>query len=175
MNASRTDAKLLAIGRLVGTHGVRGELKLHTFNPQSEAVVDGVQVVLRKNDTDQTKEVASVRPHKRVLLVTIAGCDSMTAAEALVGSDVYIDEADLPETGPDELYHFELMGMEVVTVDGRELGKIVDVMTTAAHDVCTVRGQGREHLIPLIADVIDSIDKTARRLVIDPLPGLLDL
>ncbi len=183
--ASEQDAKLLSIGRLVGTHGIRGELKLLTYNPQSEAIFPGIRVALMRpghRDADGKKAAApemkvltAVRPHQRLLLIRFDDCDSMTSAEAWVGAEVCVAASDLPESGPDELYHYELIGMDVVTVDGTELGRVVEILETGANDVCTVRGRGREYLIPLIAEVVKTIDKEARRLVIDPLPGLLDL
>lgn len=176
---------LLPIGRLVGTHGIRGELKLLTYNPQSETIVPGVRVTLitpRRRDAEEThanvaerKVITTVRPNKRVLLIRFDDCDSMSSAETWVGAEVCVAASELPEAGPDELYHYELIGMTVVTVDGSELGQVVEIIETGANDVCAVRGRGREYLIPLIADVVKTIDKQARRLVIDPLPGLLDL
>ncbi len=166
---------ILPIGRIVGTHGVRGELKLLLFNPESEAITEGLTLVLRKADREKSLVVTSLRPHKRFLLIRLQECDSMTAAEEWIGADACIHPADLPPIGPDEIYHHELLGMQVATVEGRELGRIIEILETPAHDVCTVRGSGREYLIPLVAHVIREVDKVHQRLIIDPPSGLLDL
>lgn len=166
---------MLPIGRIVGTHGVRGELKLLMFNPESEAVTEGLVLILRKGVQEKAVVVSSLRPHKRFLLIRLQGCDSMTAAEEWIGADACVDPGDLPPTGPDEIYHHELLGMHVATVDGRELGRVVEILETPAHDVCTVRGAGREYLIPLVAQVIREVDKVHQRLIVDPPDGLLDL
>jgi len=170
-----TSTNILAIGRIVGTHGIRGDLKLLTFNPDSEAITPGIRVTLRSAELMSEKTIDSVRSHKRLLLIRLEGCNSMTEAEALVGAEVCLSADDLPEIGPDELYHYELMGMDVVTAEGTHLGRIVEILTTGAHDVCTIRGGGHEYMVPLIASVVKEVDKSARRLIIDPLPGLLDL
>jgi len=92
----------------------------------------------------------------------------------LIGYEVCVHEQELPAVGPDEVYHYQLIGMTVVTTAGDEIGLVTDVMPTPANDVCVVRAGAREHLIPLIADVVKEVDRQQRRLIIDPLPGLLD-
>jgi 16S rRNA processing protein RimM len=166
--------QLVPLGQVVNTHGTRGELRVRPFNPRSTLLRAGASVMLRRGDETQQRYVRSVRPHKHFLLLTLDGCDSMTAAQALIGSEVCVLEADLPPPGPDEIYHYQLIGMTVATTAGRELGTIVEVLTTPSNDVCVVRGGGREHLIPFIADVVKNVDRDHRRLIIDPLPGLLD-
>jgi len=173
--SATSEAQRLVIGRVVGTHGVRGEIKVLTFNPDSEAIVPGILLFLSGDAEPRTAVVRSVRPHQRFLLVTLDKCQSMNEAEAVVGRDIAVESSALPPLDPDEIYHFELVGMNVVTVDGSALGRIVEVLTTGANDVCSVRGSGREYLIPMIADVIRSIDRDSRTMVIEPLPGLLDL
>lgn len=165
---------LVALGDVVNTHGIRGELRFRLYNPASRTLRPGVDVVLRRGDTLRTYRVVALRPHQRVLLVQLAGCDSMTAAEALVGCEVCVPETDLPPLAEHEIYHRELLGMTVVTIGGLTLGVIDEIIPTGSTDVCVVRGAGREHLIPLIADVVRELDRVGRRLVIEPLPGLLE-
>jgi len=144
------------------------------FNPQSTTLHPGSRIVLRRASDIQERRVTALRRHKRFLLLTLDGCDSMDAARALVGYEVCVHEHDLPAVGPDEVYHYQLVGMTVVTTGGDEVGRIAEVMPAPANDVCVVRAGGREHLIPMIAEVVKEVDQQRRRLVIDPLPGLLD-
>ena len=95
-------------------------------------------------------------------------------AVALTGMRVLVREADLPVPDEGEFYAYELEGFTVVTNDGRTLGTIAETFPTGLNDVWVVRGDGREHLIPIIADVVREIDRTGRRVVIEPMPGLLD-
>lgn len=155
-------------------HATRGELRMLPFNPQSTTLCAGSTVLLRRDTDVQERRVDALRRHNRFLLLTLEGCDSMDAARELIGYEVCVREQDLPATGPDEVYHYQLIGMTVVTTAGEALGVVADVMSTPAHDVCVVRAGTREHLIPLIADVVKEVDRQQRRLVIDPLPGLLD-
>src|SRR5262249_38183975 len=82
--------------------------------------------------------------------------------------------ADLPALAEDEYYHHEVVGFTVETLDGTVVGTIAGTMTNGLHDVWEVRAGAREHLIPVVADVVRAIDRAARRVRIDPTPGLLD-
>ena len=83
-------------------------------------------------------------------------------------------EADLPALADDEFYHHEVLGFSVETLDGTVLGTISGTMTNGLHDVWEVHDGQREYLIPVVADVVRTIDRPARRVSIEPLPGLLD-
>jgi 16S rRNA processing protein RimM len=169
-----SEQDLIAIGRVGTTHGLRGELRVQLFNPDSTAIQPGAEVVLRRHDRETRRQVRSVRPHKRLLLVIFVDCASIEDAEGLVGSDVCVAKDDLPPVGAGEIYHFELVGMAVVTTTGEDLGTVAEVLAVSSNDICVVRNGPREYLIPMIADVIKQVDRERRRLVIEPLPGLLD-
>jgi 16S rRNA processing protein RimM len=118
--------------------------------------------------------IRSAAPHGRgYVLMALDGVDDRTAAEHLVGCTVLVRATDLPPPAPDEFYWHEIVGFRVATIDGRELGTIVETFTNGAHDVWVVRGE-REHLIPVVDEVVRVIDREARVAVIDPPAGLLD-
>jgi 16S rRNA processing protein RimM len=165
---------LIALGDIVNTHATHGEVRVRPFNPDSTALGPGCTVVLRRGAQQQERRVRTLRPHKHFLLVAFEGCESMDAAEALIGWEVCVPETDLPPAGPDEIYHYQLVGMTVRTIEGAEIGTVAEVLSLASNDVCVVRANEREHLIPLIADVVKQIDREQRQLIIDPVPGLLD-
>ena len=171
---STPDATLVALGRIVNVHATRGELRLLPHNPDSATLKSGSVVRLHRGEDRQCRRVDAIRRHKRFLLLTLEGCDSMAAAEALVGYDVCVSEAELPPPGPDEIYYFQLLGMAVVNTAGEPVGVVADVFSTGGNDVCVVRAAAKEHLIPLVADIVKSVDIERRCLIIDPLPGLLD-
>src|SRR5438093_336493 len=100
--------------------------------------------------------------------------DDRGAAEALVGARVLVRTTDLPPPAEDEFYYHEVVGFRVETTGGESLGAVAETFPTGLNDVWVVRGGGREHLIPVVADVVRAIDRAARRIVIEPLPGLLE-
>lgn len=169
-----TPDTLIPLGEIVNVHATHGELRVRLFNPTCALLACGSAIVLRRGTEEQRRRITAVRPHKHLLLVRLEGCESMTAAQALIGCEVCVREADLPPTESDEVYHYQLKGMTVVTTAGEEIGIVADVLAIASNDVCVVRADAGEYLIPLIADVVTHIDREQRRLVIDPLPGLLD-
>lgn len=171
---NRAPVRVIPLGTLVSPHGTRGEVRLRLFNPESVTIQAQSTVLLQRADQRQQCRVTAVRRHKQLLLLSIEGCTSMDAARALVGWEVCVPEQELPAPAPGEVYHYELRRMTVVTTTGVELGRIADVLVTAGNDVCVVRDGTREYLIPLIADVVKAVDRTAQRLIIEPLPGLLE-
>jgi 16S rRNA processing protein RimM len=165
---------LIPLGKLVGTHATYGEIRMRPFNPESATLGVDCTVVLCRGAERHIRRICAVRRHKHYLLLSLEGCDSMDAARQLVGCEVCVDERALPAAGPGEVYHYQLIGMTVVTVTGADVGAVAEVLHTPANDVCVVRAGEQEHLIPLIADVIVEIDHVQRRLVIRPLPGLIE-
>ena len=165
---------LIALGHVTKTHATRGELRLRLFNPASVALAAGSRVVLRRGEEQCERSVRAVRGRGQSLLLTFEGCESMSAAEALIGYEVCVRQTDLPPAGTGEVYHYELVGMTVVTTAGVEIGTVSEVLSVPSNDVCVVRAGTREHLVPLIADVVKQLDREQRRIVIDPLPGLLE-
>jgi 16S rRNA processing protein RimM len=82
--------------------------------------------------------------------------------------------ADLPLLRENEFYHVQIIGLTVITSEGREIGRVIGIMETGSNDVYIVRGQGKEYLIPAIRDVISNIDLAAGTITITPMEGLLD-
>lgn len=167
--------RMVALGRIVNTHGIRGELRVLPYNPDTEALHAGTEVSLRHAGSTRSVRVESSRRHKNLILITIAGIASMTDAEALVGSEVEVAADALPAPSDGEAYHFQLIGLEVITTAGERVGVVEEIFTTAANDVCIVRAEGgREVLIPYVDNIIREVDLDNRKLVIEPIPGLLE-
>jgi 16S rRNA processing protein RimM len=162
------------VGELGSPHGLRGELRLWPYQPGAPSLSKGRPVLLAHDGACVAATVARAARHGRAMVIAFDGVRDRTAAAALVGAHVLVRTADLPAPDPGEFYHHELHGFVVVTTDGRALGTIAETFATGLNDVWVVRGGGREHLIPIIADVVRTIDRDARRVVIEPLPGLLD-
>ena len=171
----RNDAALVELGGIVNLHGIRGEMRLLPHNPDTTLITGTSELVLvRRDGTRETRRVRGARRHKQFVLLTLEGVDSADAAQALIGCRVAVPRTALPPAGPNAVYHADLIGCAVVTTDGADLGQVREMLVTGSSDICVVRGAGREHLIPMIADVIVQIDVPTRRIVVRPLPGLLD-
>jgi len=172
--SSGTNTDLVALGTIVNTHGIRGEVRLLPYNPSTDAVTPGLRATLIRDAARRDAKVLSVRAHKQFLLLTFEGISSVSAAEGLIGYELCVPVETLPVLAEGEAYHFQLVGLSVFTRSGEHLGTVQQVLTTAANDVCVVFDGQREILIPFIADVVKDVDTQHGRLIIDPLPGLLD-
>ena len=93
---------------------------------------------------------------------------------ALRGAIVMVAAAALPPAAPSEFYYFQALGCEIVTTTGLPVGTIEEVFSNGANEVWVVRDRSSEHLVPVIEDIVKSIDLAARRIIIEAVPGLLD-
>ncbi len=167
--------ELVELGRIVNRHGIRGEVRLLPHCAESEALAASGELWLRRPDgTAERRPIVSMRPHKQFLLLQLEGVTTANDAEALIGCTVAVPRAQLPPLAPEAVYHIDLIGCAVRTTSGEELGTVAEMIVTGSNDVCVVRRGSREYLIPLVADVIEVLDVSARTIVVRPLPGLLD-
>jgi 16S rRNA processing protein RimM len=174
--------RLIPLGEIVGTHGVRGLLRFHPYESSASPPPTGLGLYLFPGsvapDLDASRArtivLEEARRHGNVVLLRVDGVGSIEAAEALVGLVVAIREADLPSAAPGEIYVYQLAGLEVFTNAGERLGTIERSFSNGANEVLVVHDGPRELLIPMIADVVRAIDLAGHRVVIEPIPGLLD-
>lgn len=162
------------IGNIVALFGIRGELKVRLLTdiPNRFTELEAVHV-----GTDHLPyRIQSVRPYKgEMIVMKLEGIDDANAAEALRGLDLQIPESKLAKLPPDSYYQHDILGLHVFTMDGRDLGRVDDIIVTGSNDVYTIKSaEGKQVLIPAIKDVIKQIDLIRRTMYIDPLPGLLD-
>jgi 16S rRNA processing protein RimM len=163
------------IGVITGAHGLKGAIRLRPDNPDSTVLVPGMRIMVEGSAGREEHRIVSVAPLGHgALRLTLTEIGDVNSSAALKGRVVTIDAADLPAAKPGEFYYFQALGCAVVTVDGRPLGTVAEIFHTGANDVMVVRDGAREILVPVIADVVRAIDLAARRVTIDPIPGLLD-
>lgn len=166
---------LVELGRIVNRHGVRGEFRLLPHCAESVAIAAAACLwLVSPAGTAERRRVIATRPHKRFVLMQLEGVATADAAEALIGYTVGLPRAELPALAPGAVYHTDLIGCAVRTTAGAALGTVRELIVTGSNDVCVVGDGAREYLIPLIADVIETLDPAARLIVVRPLSGLLD-
>ncbi len=120
-------------------------------------------------------EVKRARLHKKRVLLHLKGVENRDAAEALRGQLVEVAIEDAVSLETDEYYEFQLVGLQIETESGEDLGELVEILDTqGANDVYVVYGLHGEILLPAIEDVIREVDLDAGRMVVQLLPGLWD-
>jgi len=115
-------------------------------------------------------EIASVRASGDGLIASSPGVPDRTAAEALRGARIFIARSQFPKPAADEFYWADLIGLEVVNREGQALGSVVGLIDTGPHSVLRIQppvAEGVEVLIPFVSAYVDSVDLTARRIVVD--------
>lgn len=147
------------VGRVVGAHGIRGEIKVLPYGSSEElAALVRSKLYIGAEGEPVLHKVVQVRCHKMGLIVELAGVTTRSRAETLAGLEVSIDSDDLPALPEGEYYQSQLIGMEVRTSDGKGLGKIGNIISTGSNDVYEITGPNGEILIPAIKDVILEVD-----------------
>lgn len=175
MHTSEVD-ELIPIGKLISTHGIKGEMKLFPYSGSCESLSHNPNVLLVSPKGVQTDlEIRRVSSGGGKHIIAFRGFDSINQIESFIGCELFLKHSQLPPTADDEYYWCDLMGLQVVTDQGQPLGKVTDIFATASSDIYVVKNDQREYLIPAIADVIASVDLQAGIMTITPLDGLLDL
>jgi 16S rRNA processing protein RimM len=165
----------IVIGRVSRPHGSKGEIRIEYFNAEDPQFFSRYQMIFIQGDEGGPRayRLLAVRPHKKFILALLEGIRTRAEAEQLKGKSVLVDAAELPALDADEYYWHEILDMRVVTEDGGNVGRIAEIFPTGSNDVYVVREGEKEFLVPALKEVIISIDKKARTMVIRPLKGLL--
>jgi 16S rRNA processing protein RimM len=166
---------MLRVGRISGAHGLKGALRFRPDNPDSDTLEQVKRVFLERDGASREFRLAAMGPlNATTRRMTLEGIADINAAESLKGAVVMVATEDVPAAKPGEFYYYEAIGCEVFLTDGSRLGAIEEIFSNGAHDVWVVRDAEREVLVPVIEDVVKMMDLPARRVTIDPIPGLLD-
>ena len=163
------------LGEIVATHGLDGWLRLNPLNPQSETLGPGLQVNLAKAGARSQYEIESSQPHKKQFLIKLRNVDHIDDARALIGATLLVEESALAALNTGQFYQYQVIGFQVVDTDGRAIGKLVSTLSTAGGELYVVQGPAKEHLIPAVKEIIEKVDFDAKKMVINPPDGLLDL
>jgi 16S rRNA processing protein RimM len=155
---------------------VRGELKCRVVTDfPAERFKPGRRLLLGQ----ASRQVRSARVRGNLVYLRLEGIEDRNAAEAVRGLDVLVPRAEAVRLPAGQFFWDEVIGLRVEDTTGRPLGSVTDILETGANHVYVVQpdqragGGGKEILVPAIKDVVRSIDPSAGRMVIDPLPGLL--
>lgn len=162
---------LLEIGQIVNTHGLRGDVKVmpwcddpEIFHELAYVLIDGEEFEIQKSSL-----------HKNAVLLKLKGIDHINDAELYRNKVLKIPREELGELPEGTYYICDLLGCSVETVDGRNLGNICDIIKTGSNDVYVVEDITKKQvLIPVIDEVIKSVSIDEKRIVIEPLKGLID-
>ena len=162
------DEALLVIGRIVGVHGIRGEVKMDIYSDRPEEVPKLLRVYF--NDDPAPHAITKARQNGLRAVLKLEGVDTRDDAEALRGAIVRIRANQLKPRDADSFYHYQLIGLSVFQEDGTPIGTLAEIIETGEVDVYVVRKENsRDQLFPALKDVVLEIDPASNRVVVRPL------
>ncbi|MBB6432302.1 ribosome maturation factor RimM [Leuconostoc carnosum] len=167
---------LFKVGTIVNTHGIRGEVKIMAITDFPEnRFKKGVELQIDTKQGLVPMTVQSSRLHKNMWLVLFEGITNINEIEKYKTDDIYVASDERQELEDDEYYYDEIIDSRVVDLTGNVIGIVSEIMTTGANDVWVVKREGQpDALIPMIDDVVKSVDVDNKLITIDALEGLLD-
>ncbi|MDE2483711.1 MAG: 16S rRNA processing protein RimM [candidate division NC10 bacterium] len=165
----------LVLGRAVKAWGLKGELKVQPYADSIAIAAGSATVYLRGARGDLTEYVVErVRQVGPAWIMQLQGVETIEQAERLVDCELLIPRSAAPMLPEGTYYHGDLIGLRVVTEEGRELGRIVDILETGANDVYVVHGEGSEWLLPATKEVVRKVDLAREIMLVHLLEGMIE-
>lgn len=162
----------LEVGKIVGTHGIRGEMRVECWANSPDFLAKFKTLYL---DGGKVALEVSCRPHKNIALMKVKGVDTVEAADLMRSKVLYINR-DSVKLGEGEHFVQDIIGLAVTDADsGKVYGTVKDVLKTGSNDVYEMTGEGgRLFYIPVIPDIMAGFDFDKGAVYIHPMKGLFD-
>lgn len=166
--------KMLQIGVITQTHGIRGEVKVFPTTDDPARYKKLKKVILDTGKEQLRLEVQGVKFFKQFVILKFKGIDNINEIERYRRCPLLVEREDAVPLEEDEYFIADMIGMEVQTEDGQPFGTLKDVMETGANDVYVIDSPAHgEVLVPAIKECIRSVDISARKMTIHLLDGLI--
>ncbi len=157
----------LLIGKVATAHGIKGDVKVLCYADDADLLFrdEGVYT----DETTQKRVVLSFKsePKAGLFIARMTGIEDRNMAEAARNTMFYIDSDDLPELEDGAIYHLELEGMDVVSVDGKPMGRVIRVQNFGAGDLLEVQGRKEAYYIPFAEPYLVRVEREARQIVMN--------
>ncbi len=165
----------LLLGRAVKAWGLEGEIKVEPY-ADSMVIAPGLAAVhIGPAGGDLAwYAVERVRQAGSAWVLKLRGVETQEQAGRLVGCEMLIPRSAAPPLPEGAYYHADLVGLRVVSEEGRELGRIVEIWETGANDVYVVHGKQGEWLLPATREVVRRVDLAGEIMVVRPLEGMIE-
>ncbi len=169
-------SEMAVVGRIARAHGIRGQVivNLETDFPE-ERFQPGAELFIERKNVVEALRLTTVRFQRERPVIGIDGVETMNDAEALAGHELRVPLEWLAPLPAGTFYRHDLIGCQVEMASGETVGVVRDVEGTVTGSRLVVRGDRGEILIPLVREICTAIDPAAKRNVVEPPDGLLDL
>lgn len=166
---------LIEVGKIVNTHGLRGDVKVVAWMDYPEDFEQLTTVYIKTRTELKKLTVKNVKYQKNNLIVGFNELKDINEAEPFKNSVLYADREELGELPDGVHYIVDLIGLDVVNEEGEKIGVLADVFNTGANDIYDVKREGKKNLLlPVIDDVVKSIDIENGVITVHVMEGLDD-
>jgi 16S rRNA processing protein RimM len=162
------DTKLIKIGEITSSFGIKGWLKIFSFTDERARILDFTPWIIKKPHAEPANYTLSDGAlHGKNVIAKLKEIDTRNQADTFIGSEIFIRQEQLPRPQQGEYYWSDLLGIAVSTLSNVPLGYIDSMLETGANDVMIIKGE-REYAIPFIhGQVIISIDLPEKKMIVD--------
>ncbi len=167
---------LLEVGKIVNTHGLRGEVKVVPWTDYPEVFEDIEYVYIKKKNDYERLDIKGIKYQKSNLIVRFSQLKDINEAEKYKNMVLYTEREMLGDLPEGTYYIADLIGLDVVKEDGEKVGVIADVFNTGSNDIYDIKREGKKNmLLPVIDEVVLNIDIEAKKVTVRMMDGLEDL
>lgn len=167
--------ELIVYGKILKKHGLKGEVKVLSFSGGFENF-DNFNSLYISSDKNKPSEfeIERKRYSKNFAIVKLFGINTPEDADKLHGATILVDSEQLNTTNEDEYYWFQLIGMDVISIDNTPIGKVENLLDNTPQPVLVIKSESKEYLVPLVDKFVKEINLKDSIIKIDPIEGLLD-
>lgn len=162
------------IGKITNTHGIKGEVRIYPLTDNIERFSDLDKVYI--GEAKRQASVKTVKYHKGLAILGFEEFDNINQVLDFKDQYLYIDDEDRIVLPEDRYFIFDLIGCEVFDMANKSIGHIVDVILNMGNDVYVIKNHkgDKEYLIPAVKEFIKTIDIDKKKIVIDPIEGMIE-
>lgn len=164
----------IKVGRIINTHGIRGELKVFPLTDNLDRF-DDLKIVYIGNNKEKV-EIEQVKYHKGLAIIKLKEFHNINQVLKFKDDFLYIDVEDKVELPEDHYFIFDIVDCNVYDTKGRKIGVVTDVLQYTSNDVYVVKDmeKNKEYLIPAVKEFVVDIDVENKKIIIDPIEGMIE-
>ena len=164
----------VALGKVGKAHGIAGAFRVWPYADDLERFADLKHVTITRGSKSVEADIQSVRIAPGYVVIETNAIHTPEEVQIWLGGDIEISADDRIELPEGRYFHDQIIGLKVETVDGRRVGMIVQILDSAANDIYVCLNGEHEYMIPAVDAFVKSIDIKSGKMIIDPIPGLID-
>jgi 16S rRNA processing protein RimM len=167
--------ELLLVGEVINVVGLRGDVRLRLISTQPQFLAENNPMLYSADGKRSFRLRRLVHYKNDIYTATLGGIATRDLAEAMRGTELYMRQTDIEPLGADEYFLHDLVDMTVVDAQQQLIGTVREVINTGASDVLVITRIGKpDALVPMVKAFVSQLDLTNKRLVVTPIPGLIE-